>query len=120
MPGFTHEQHAGLPRRRDAREGHRTRPEAPRKSTSTSERRRSPRVWLLAVRVGLPVAMVIGGIVLLATGPLPVGFALIVVAVLAVYTNLFVRLSISSNLDREREQHAREIFRRTGRWPEER
>jgi hypothetical protein len=76
---------------------------------------------LLLVRVGLPVGVAVAGIVLIAAGSdadaTGMGVVLIGVAGLVVLANVLVRLSISSQEDRVREQRARRRFTRTGRWP---
>jgi hypothetical protein len=40
--------------------------------------------------------------------------------VLVVAANLMLRLSLSSERDREREEANRDFFSRTGRWPDDR
>ena len=81
------------------------------------------RVALLLVRVGLPAAITAAGVVLLLVGTgenaQGAGIALIGCAVLVVMANLFLRLGIRDQRDREREEEAREHFDRTGRWPDE-
>jgi protein-S-isoprenylcysteine O-methyltransferase Ste14 len=47
------------------------------------------------------------------------GVALLIVAVIVWMINWMYRLSISSNIEREEEEQAREHFDRTGRWPED-
>jgi hypothetical protein len=81
------------------------------------------RVALLLVRVGLPAAITAAGVVLLLVGTgenaQGAGIALIGCAVLVVMANLFLRLGIRDQRDREREEEAREHLDRTGRWPDE-
>ena len=76
------------------------------------------------VRYGLPIAIAIAGIVLMIVGSgsiaLAAGFVLIGDAAAVFTVNVLARLTISSQDDRDREQQAREIFARTGRWPESR
>ena len=48
------------------------------------------------------------------------GVALLIVALMVWMINWLFRLGVSSNLDREEEERAREYFDRTGRWPEDR
>lgn len=73
------------------------------------------------IRYGLPTAIVIAGIVVLILGaadPFAVaaGLTLIGVAVLVFLVDVFARLAISSQDDREREERAREErFRRGAR-----
>jgi hypothetical protein len=70
-------------------------------------------VW--AVRYGLPAAIAVAGVVLLVLGGdsnVGAGIVLIGVAGLVVVANLFIRLGIASEEDRERE-----AARREGRRP---
>jgi hypothetical protein len=63
-------------------------------------------VSLLLVRVVLPSAIALAGVVLLVVGgdaAQGAGIVLIGVAVLVVLANLFIRLAIRSQRDRERE-----------------
>jgi hypothetical protein len=65
---------------------------------------------LLFVRVGLPAATAVVGIVLVIVGgdaTRGAGIVLIGVAGLVVLANLLIRLSIESQRDREREEEAR-------------
>ena len=72
---------------------------------------------VLFVRIVLPILLVIAGALMIAlSGPWVVGIGLIVLAVFATLTNFLIRLSISSQDDRDREADARERFRQTGRW----
>lgn len=77
---------------------------------------------VLAVRYGVPAALVIAGAILLAaggSGPTGVGVVLIGGAVIVFGLNAFLRWSMSEEADREREEDARRHFRRHGRWPGE-
>jgi hypothetical protein len=82
------------------------------------------RVALLLVRIGLPAAIAAAGVVLLVTGAgeneQGAGVALIGCAVMVLLLNVFLRIGMSDERDREREDEAREHFGRTGRWPDER
>jgi drug/metabolite transporter (DMT)-like permease len=74
-------------------------------------------------RVWLPVGIAVAGVVLIVTGGDAAdgaGVLLIGVAGLVVFANLMLRLSLSSERDREREEANRDFFSRTGRWPDER
>lgn len=76
--------------------------------------------WL---RIGLPVAIAVAGVVLLVVGDdagRGAGVVLVGVAGLVVLANLFVRLSLRSEDDREREARRRDRFSERGRWPDER
>jgi hypothetical protein len=77
----------------------------------------SPLLWL--VRVGLPAAIAIAGLILLAAGSPGLGFTLICVALVVVFANALVRLGIASDADRHRDERARRFFDQTGHWPGE-
>jgi hypothetical protein len=81
------------------------------------------RVALLLVRIALPAAIAAAGVVLLVTGggenEQGAGVALIGCAVMVLLLNVFLRIGMSDERDREREDEAREHFGRTGRWPDE-
>jgi membrane protein implicated in regulation of membrane protease activity len=72
------------------------------------------------VRIVLPAAIAVAGIVLGITVNLALGFNLLIAAALVTLANLWIRLAFLSERDREREQRARDEFGRTGRWPQER
>lgn len=77
---------------------------------------------LFAVRVLLPAAIVAAGLVLLLVGgdsESGAGVALLLVAVMVVMVNLFLRLGVHDAGERDREEAAREHFGREGRWPDE-
>lgn len=76
------------------------------------------------VRYGLPLLIVLAGVVAMAVvGPDDeryVGGGAIIGAGLAVaLINFFFRVGVSSEEERDREEAAREHFGRTGRWPDE-
>jgi protein-S-isoprenylcysteine O-methyltransferase Ste14 len=83
-------------------------------------------------RFWLPGAIAVFGVVLIVLGHAAysystsahslesaTGVALLIVAVIVWMINWMYRLSISSNIEREEEEQAREHFDRTGRWPED-
>ena len=76
---------------------------------------------MLAVRVGLPVGIVVVGVALAAFGRdeavVGAGVALTGVGVLVALLNVLMQLGIASGADREREEEARRYFDRHGRWP---
>lgn len=78
---------------------------------------------LALVRIWLPVAIAIAGAALVLFGESAAqaaGIVLLGVAALVVLANLFMRLSLMSERDREQEQERRRFFSRRGRWPDER
>ena len=65
---------------------------------------------LRLVRVGLPAAIAVAGVVLIVLGgdaAVGAGIVLVGVAVLVVLANLFIRLGLASERDREREEERR-------------
>ncbi len=78
---------------------------------------------LSLTRVWLPAALVVAGIVAIVLGgdsPLgATGVGLMVIAVIVWMVNWMFRMSVESNLDREREEAARVYFDEHGRWPDE-
>jgi hypothetical protein len=72
----------------------------------------------VVVRVVLPAAIAVAGVVLVSVGgdaALGAGIVLIGVAALVVLANVLMRLGLSSERDREREEERR----RRGRWPDD-
>jgi hypothetical protein len=72
------------------------------------------------VRYGIPVLIALAGVVLIFAGGdagAGAGVVLIGIAGLVLLANVFVRLSLQSEDDREREERAREFFAEHGRWP---
>jgi hypothetical protein len=78
---------------------------------------------LLIVRYGLGGVMVLGGVAMLILSPAGLGvdgFAMAVGGGLSVLLlNFMYRLSVSSELDRDREEQARNYFDEHGEWPED-
>jgi hypothetical protein len=78
---------------------------------------------MLIVRYGLGGVMVLGGVALLILSPAGLGvdgFAMAVGGGLSVLLlNFMYRLSVSSELDRDREEEARNYFDAHGEWPED-
>jgi hypothetical protein len=73
------------------------------------------------LRHGLPLLIVVGGLVAFAIEPDRIeAAALIVSAGLSVWLlNWLWRVGIAGEEDREREDRAREEFDRTGKWPDD-
>jgi hypothetical protein len=100
---------------------------------SSARRRRAAGLWTKQfMRYWLPGGIAVFGVVLIVLGHAAysystsshslesaTGVGLLIVAVIVWMINWMYRLSISSNIDREEEEHAREHFDRTGRWPED-
>ena len=77
-------------------------------------------VAVLAVRYGIPAALILAGqVILIATGD-PVSWAGFTGAGLAVLLiGVLVRIGIEGDRERDREEAAREYFSKHGRWPDE-
>ena len=85
---------------------------------------RPGRLLLNIIRVWLPIAIAVGGVVAIVighgtNGTAAAGVGLLIVALIVWMVNWMFRMSVSSNRDREREEAAREHFARHGRWPDE-
>jgi hypothetical protein len=88
---------------------------------------------LLAVRIGLPLLLVVIGIVLIIMGHgrytsvfadrdsllSAVGMGFIIIAMMVALLNWMLRMNADDALDRIKEEEARDHFRRTGHWPGE-
>ena len=94
-------------------------------------RRRPPRnrrrraLLLAGVRYGIPAAIFIAGLAVLAadsdgTTRLTAGFMFFGVALAVLLLNLFFRIGVSGDRERDREEDARRYFDRHGRWPDDR
>jgi hypothetical protein len=82
------------------------------------------RVLLSVTRLWLPIAIAVAGVVAIVWGDgrttlAAAGVGLVLVALTVWMINWMYRLSVASNLDREREERAREYFDLHGRWPDE-
>jgi hypothetical protein len=84
---------------------------------------RRPSGWLIAVRYGIPAAMIAGGIVLAIVGSGDQGiegFAMAVGGGLSVFLlNALYRVGVQGEAEREREDEARAYYAEHGRWPDE-
>jgi drug/metabolite transporter (DMT)-like permease len=72
------------------------------------------------VRIWLPATIAVVGVALIVFGgdvAQGAGIVLVGVAALVVVANLFMRLSLLSERDREQEEERRQFFSRRGRWP---
>jgi hypothetical protein len=72
------------------------------------------------IRYGVPGAILLAGVLLIAVGSGAIasaaGIVLIGISFLVYLVDVLARLAITSQLDRDREERARERFARTGRW----
>ena len=79
-------------------------------------------MWL--VRIALPAAIFVAGVVVFAVVPdrevaLDIGAMFVGVAVAVFLLNFFFRMGVSGEADRDREEEARTYFDAHGRWPDE-
>jgi hypothetical protein len=75
---------------------------------------------MLFVRVGLPFATALAGVVLIVIGgeaAMGAGIVLVGVAGLVALANALIRLGVDSERDREREEAQRQFLSEHGRWP---
>jgi hypothetical protein len=78
------------------------------------------KVALYAVRWGLPLLLLVAGVVILVFYDIEgVGEALVAASVCVWLSNLMFRFSFSDVSDRDREEQAREYFDEHGHWPGE-
>ncbi len=75
---------------------------------------------LNAVRYGIPLALLIAGVVVAGTSGSLAGGALFISAATAVLLlNVLYRIGVQGDRDRDREDDARRFFDEHGRWPDE-
>jgi hypothetical protein len=75
-----------------------------------------------AIRLGVPAAIAVAGVVLLAVGDevdVALGVLLVGCAGLVLMVSALMRASARSNAERDAEERAREHFDRHGSWPGE-
>lgn len=79
------------------------------------------KLGLLTVRYGIPLAMVIVGVIAYDGGGVWQGFGIVVMGfgITVLGLNLLFRLSLASNRDRDVEEAARDYYELHGRWPGE-
>jgi hypothetical protein len=81
-------------------------------------------VLLSVTRVWLPIGIAVAGLVAIVLGDgrttlAGAGVGLVLAGLTVWMINWMYRLSVASNLDRDREEQAREYFDEHGRWPDE-
>jgi len=80
-------------------------------------------VGIRLVRYGLPAAIILTGIVILVAVPGTAGVEGVVtmfgICLCVALFNSLVRLGVSGDRDRDKEEAARDEFERTGVWPDE-
>jgi hypothetical protein len=76
---------------------------------------------LHAVRYGIPLALVIAGVIVSATAGgvgLPAGALFFSAGTAVLLLNVLYRIGVEGDKERDREEAAREYFDEHGRWPD--
>jgi hypothetical protein len=89
-----------------------------------ARRERRHRLLMIGVRHGLPLVIFIVGVVVFAAVPdrevaIEIGAMFWGVAIAVWLLNFFFRMGVSGEVDRDREQEARDYFDEHGRWPDD-
>jgi hypothetical protein len=77
---------------------------------------------LNAVRYGIPLALLVAGMVVAGTSGrigLAAGAMFVSAATAVLLLNVLYRIGVSGDRDRDREEAARRFFDEHGRWPDE-
>jgi hypothetical protein len=88
--------------------------------SETPDRTSHPAV-LVSIRYVLPGVVVLGGLVVMALGgesDLEGGAGIVSAGLAILFLNWLFRMGVSGELQRDREDAAREHFTRHGRWPD--
>jgi hypothetical protein len=72
-----------------------------------------------AVRWGVPLGIIVAGIVLIGRSAEGVAEAIISAGVCVIVANALLRVGFSDARDRDREEAAREFYDEHGHWPDE-
>ena len=75
-----------------------------------------------AVRYGLPLVLLVAGVVVWATSGrvgIAVGAMFVSAATAVLLLNVLYRMGVEGDKDRDREEDARRFFDEHGRWPDE-
>jgi hypothetical protein len=78
-------------------------------------------IGMNAVRYGIPLVLLIAGVVVAATSGSGVaaGAMFISAATAVLLLNVLYRIGVQGDRDRDREEEARRFFDEHGRWPDE-
>jgi hypothetical protein len=78
-------------------------------------------IGLNAVRYGIPLVLLIAGVVVAATSGsgLAAGAMFVSAATAVLLLNVLHRIGVQGDRDRDREEEARRFFDEHGRWPDE-
>jgi hypothetical protein len=77
---------------------------------------------LLAIRYGIPLVLLVAGIIVSATAGgvgLAAGALFISAGTAVLLLNVLYRIGVEGDKERDREESAREFFDEHGRWPDE-
>jgi hypothetical protein len=76
---------------------------------------------VLVVRYGIPLALLVAGVVVAATSGsgVVVGAMFVSAATAVMLLNVLYRIGVQGDRDRDREEEARRFFDEHGRWPDE-
>ena len=76
---------------------------------------------MVVVRYGIPLALLIAGVVVAATAGsgIVAGAMFISAATAVLLLNVLYRIGVQGDRDRDREEDARRFFDEHGRWPDE-
>lgn len=97
---------------------------ARRTDAAVERRARRQRLMLLGVRYGLPLMIFVAGLVILAVDrdrdtALEASFTFFGAAFAVLLLNMFFRIGVGGEVERDREENARRYFDEHGRWPDE-
>jgi hypothetical protein len=74
---------------------------------------------MLFVRYGIPLALLVAGVVVAGTsGSVAAGALFISAATAVLLLNVLYRIGVQGDREREREEEARRYFDEHGRWPD--
>jgi hypothetical protein len=78
-------------------------------------------IGLNAVRYGIPLVLLVAGVVVAATSGsgLAAGAMFVSAATAVLLLNVLHRIGVQGDRDRDREEEARRFFDEHGRWPDE-
>ena len=108
----------------DVQHGSGLSPWAPREDPEAARRERRRRALLIAIRYVLPGVIALAGVVVVLTASdheigIEIGSMFVGVAIAVFLLNWFFRLGVTGDVERDREEQARQFFDRHGRWPDD-
>ena len=108
----------------DVQDGAGLSPWAPKPDPELERREQRKRMLLIGVRYVLPGLIALAGIVTMLAVPdsdtgIEIGAMFLGAAIAVFLLNFFYRMGVSGEVDRDREQEARDYFDLHGRWPDD-